>query len=47
MIDYSVAYRVTKAVSGRFFVDTPDGIIPCVARKKIKSKRYILINFYR
>jgi len=44
MIDYSVAYRVTKAVSGRFFVDTPDGIIPCVARKKIKSKSDILVG---
>ena len=43
MIDYSLSYKVVKAVSGRFDVDTPSGIVTCVARKKIKNKSDILL----
>lgn len=44
MIDFTKIYRVTKAVSNRFEIDSPDGIISCYSRKKVKKDYDILVG---
>lgn len=44
MIDFSRSYRVVKAGNFRFEVDTPDGIVVCVSRKKVKRSGDVLVG---
>ncbi|MBO4554161.1 MAG: GTPase RsgA, partial [Clostridia bacterium] len=38
--------RVIKAVASKFFVDTPDGVKVCFARKRLKNDGIIFVGDY-
>lgn len=44
MIDFSLPYRVIRSGNFRFEVDTPDGIIVCHSRKKVKRSSDVLVG---
>ena len=44
MIDFSLPYRVIKSGNFRFEVDTPDGVIVCHSRKKVKRSSDVLVG---
>ncbi len=44
MIDFTKPYRILRAVSNRFEIDSPDGSVTCYSRKKVKKNCDILVG---